>query len=628
MQGMLPAAGPKVQAWIVVLSLALLAGCVDPTIYRPDRTAPLERRAIQAEVDLRHLEAAELYRQLAAASEGEQQTNYLLRSAEQLLAAGEPAAAQKRLETVALPRDTGIAARLRVTQAYIALAQGNADTALARIDSLGSALPTGLIGEALLVRGQALFQLDRPTEAITTLVEREPWLSRSDQVLGNHEVIWQGLKDTVPLEPQASGDPIVDGWLGLLPIAQRANLEPLAIRQALIDWKALQPSHPASAGLIVQLLDQIRQLTDYPNQIAVLLPLGGRQQAAAQALRDGMMAAHWTDTRIARPRLKIYDTSGVGATQAYTRALAEGADFVVGPLLKKSVENVALLAGSVPTLALNYLEEIQQVVPGFYQFALAPEDEAREVARQAIAEGHLNAVVLVPNSDWGIRILTSFSGELEAYGGAVLEFRGYETGVQDFTGSITGLLKLSESNQRYRRLAANLGQNVEFEPRRRRDVDFIFLVADSRAGRLLMPQLRFHYAGDLPTYATAEIFEPGGRGNNSDLNGVIYPDASMLIAPNIGSEAVRTSLERHWPRRGQRLSRLYAMGFDAYRLIPRLNRSSNPTEVMHSGLSGHLSLDQEGRVHRQLEFAQMRGGQPERLVAPLVSEEIASITQP
>ena len=64
MQGMLPAAGPKVQAWIVVLGLTLLAGCVDPTIYRPDRTAPLERRAIQAEVDLRHLEAAELYRQL------------------------------------------------------------------------------------------------------------------------------------------------------------------------------------------------------------------------------------------------------------------------------------------------------------------------------------------------------------------------------------------------------------------------------------------------------------------------------------------------------------------------------------------------------------------------------------
>ncbi len=626
MQGMLPAAGPKVQAWIV-LAVVVLGGCVDQTIYRPDPTGPLERRAIQAEVELRHLEAADLYRQLANSVQGDQRTNFLLRSAEQLLAAGDPAAAYRRLAAAPSPTDSGILARLRVTQARIELAQGNPEKALAHIDSLGSAVPTALIGEALLIRGQTLFQLDRPTEAITSLVEREPWLSRSDQVLGNQQVIWQGLRDTVVLEPELSGDLVVDGWLELLPIAQRANVEPLAIRQALIDWRALRPRHPASAGLIGQLLDQIRDLTNYPNRVAVLLPLGGRQAVAAQALRDGMVAAHWSDVGGTRPRLKIYDTSGIGAGQAYAQALADGADFVVGPLLKSAVEEVALQAGSVPTLALNYLEEIRQVVPGFYQFALAPEDEAREVARRAIAEGHRNGVVLIPNSNWGIRVLTSFRSEFEAYGGAVLEFRGYETGAQDFSGSITSLFKLAESNQRYRRLAANLGRDVEFEPRRRQDVDFTFLAADSRTGRLLMPQLRFHYAGDIPTYATADIFEPGGRGNNSDLNGVIYPDAPMLVAPSMSSEAVRTAIERHWPSRGKRLSRLYAMGFDAYRLIPLLNRS-DPGEVLYSGLSGQLSLDREGRVHRQLVFAQMREGRPTPLDATLTREEVAVNTAP
>jgi len=446
-------------------------------------------------------------------------------------------------------------------------------------------------------------------------------------VLANQQVIWQGLKNTVVLAPEISGEAVVDGWLDLLPIAQRANYEPLAIKQSLIDWRARQPRHPASDGLIAQLLDQIRELTDYPNQVAVLLPLGGRQQAAAWAIRDGLLAAHWTDVGVTRPHLKIYDTSGTGATQAYAQALAEGADFVVGPLLKRAVEEVVLQAGSVPTLALNYLEEIVQVIPGFYQFALAPEDEAREVARQAIAEGLLNAVVLVPNSDWGTRILTSFSSELEAYGGSVLEFRGYQTGAQDFTGTITSLFKLAESNQRYRRLAANIGHDMEFRPRRRQDVDFIFLAAESRTGRLLMPQLRFHYAGDLPTYATAEIFEPGGRGNNNDLNGIIYPDATWLVAPGPAGEELRTSLERHWPRRGKRLSRLYAMGFDAYRLIPILNRG-NPVDATHSGLSGHLSLDREGRIHRRLELAQIQGGRPQRLGRPLASEDIASNTNP
>lgn len=621
MQGMLPAAGHKVQSCFIVLAVTLLAGCVDPTIYRPNTQAPQEKRALAAELESRHVEAADLYAQLARASEGDERINYLIRSAEQLLAAGQPAAAQQRLATAATPSAAGVQARLTVTQSHIDLVNGAPQRALDRIDSLGTAIPTGLIGSALQVRGGALFQLDRPTEAVTTLVERETWLTRSEQVLANQRQIWDGLKDTVLLMPPPSNNPEVNGWLSLLPVAQHANVEPLGIKQGLLDWRAQQPRHPAANGLVAELLDQIRELTDYPGQIAVLLPLGGRQQAAAIAIRDGMLAAHWSDVGTTRPRIRIYDTDSYGASEAYSQALLEGADFVVGPLLKDAVEAVAEVAGSIPTLALNYVDDIYQVQPGFFQFALAPEDEAREIAQQAIARGHVNAVALVPNDDWGNRILTSFGQELESFGGKLLEFRGYESGVEDFSGSITSLFKLAESNQRYRRLAANLGRNVEFEPRRRQDVDFIFFAANARSGRLLMPQLRFYYAGDLPTYATSEIFEPGGRGNNSELNGIMYPDAPWLIAPTSSSAAARATVERHWPRRGVRLSRLYAMGFDAYRLIPLLNRG-DPAQISYRGMSGVLSLDREGRIHRQLEFAQMQGGLPQPL-EPIFADELA-----
>ena len=386
-----------------------------------------------------------------------------------------------------------------------------------------------------------------------------------------------------------------------------------------------QPGHPAAGGLVAELLDQIREFTDYPEQIAILLPLSGRQQAAATAIRDGILAAYWMDVGSTRPRLKIYDTDQLGAAQAHFQALTEGADFVVGPLLKNAVEEVAQTAGSVPTLALNYLDELYRVQPGFFQFALAPEDEAREVAQRAVAEGHVNAVALVPNNNWGTRVLTSFGQELESLGGNLLEFRGYESGIEDFSGSITSLFKLAESNQRYRRLAANLGRNVEFEPRRRQDVDFIFFAADARSGRLLMPQLRFYYAGDLPTFATSDIFEPGGRGNNNELNGIMYPDAPWLIAA--AENGVRETVEKHWPRRGVRLSRLYAMGFDAYRLIPLLNGADELTQLNYDGMSGVLSLDREGRIHRQLDFAQIRGGIPQPLVTD-EPENVAGSGQP
>ena len=39
--------------------------------------------------------------------------------------------------------------------------------------------------------------------------------------------------------------------------------------------------------------------------------------------------------------------------------------------------------------------------------------------------------------------------------------------------------------------------------------------------RLLRPQLRFHFAGDIPTYATSDAFEPDVRANRLRLlNGI------------------------------------------------------------------------------------------------------------
>ena len=79
-----------------------------------------------------------------------------------------------------------------------------------------------------------------------------------------------------------------------------------------------------------------------------------------------------------RPRLKIYDVAAESVSDAYTRAITEGAGFVVGPLTKEDV--AALLpvsAGRSPVLALNFLGESTSTPRNFYQFALSPEDEAR-----------------------------------------------------------------------------------------------------------------------------------------------------------------------------------------------------------------------------------------------------------
>jgi outer membrane PBP1 activator LpoA protein len=369
---------------------------------------------------------------------------------------------------------------------------------------------------------------------------------------------------------------------------------------------------------MTELLGDFR--TSYPSRIALLLPLSSPQQTAAQAVRDGFIAAHLSNPDGTGSRLKIYDTALLGVTEAYLQAQMDGANFIVGPLLKPGVEEIERQAGFIPTLALNFTQSNQPPPAGFFQFTLAPEDEAREVARHAVANGAATAVALVPNNDWGIRLLNSFQAEFETLGGELLQFRGYDTDTQDFSLAITTLLNLANSDQRFQRLAANLRVPVEFEPRRRQDVDIIFVAALPSTGRLLAPQLRFHYAGDIPTYATSDVHVPGTSAGNNDLNGLLFPDTPWVLLPNPGAEELKQTLQRYWPQRAPALIRLYGLGFDAYRLIPLLySRRELFTPV--SGMSGELTLELDGRIHRRLPFAQFRNGRPVALGSDTLPQE-------
>ena len=97
----------------------------------------------------------------------------------------------------------------------------------------------------------------------------------------------------------------------------------------------------------------------------------------------------------------------------------------------------------------------------------------------------------------------------------------------------------------------------------------MFVGAQPVQGRSLRPALRFHLAEDLPVYATSDIFEPDAQANN-DLEGVIFPDMPWVISPDAVSTQLRTALSKHWPVRARGRGRLYAFGFDAYRIVPLL----------------------------------------------------------
>src|SRR6185312_14430903 len=116
----------------------------------------------------------------------------------------------------------------------------------------------------------------------------------------------------------------------------------------------------------------------------------------------------------------------------------------------------------------------------FYQYALSPEDEARLAARRILEDGHRHGVAIVPTGDWGTRVLTAFKQELEAGGGTLFATATIDPQQTDYSDEVQQILRITDSHARYKRLESILGTKLQFEPRRRADLEFIF--ASAQAG--------------------------------------------------------------------------------------------------------------------------------------------------
>lgn len=586
----------------------LLAGCTALQI-EPPAEATSAAQALAATGD--HLGASRAYLDLALDASGAQRQRYLLFAAGELYQANDLDGAERILQqagTDIAPENRAVWAEVT---AELRLARRDPQGALNALNQITSTTSQSAAVRILLLRSEALFQLGNPDAAVTTLLRREAVLERRGEREANQRLIWSGLQTTgasIPPAPVArDGNPIVTGWLQLGRIAfeQRSSLN--GLYAALEQWQRENSRHPASGALLDDVLANLRELSSYPHQVALLLPLSGQQGAIGQAIRDGYLAAHFDlGNNSERPDIRFYDTAAAQAATLYQRAALDGATFVIGPLLKPEVADIAPLVTAVTTLALNTAPDDVARVGPLYQFALAPEDEARAVARRAVADGLVNALALVPDSPRGLRILAAFEAELGRQGGRLLTARTYAPDVTDFSTPIQDALLLDESYARRDRLAANLGQQLEFEPRRRQDVDFIFVVGSPQVGKLIKPQLRFHYAGDLPTYATAAIYQPGST-DNKDLNGIQFPDIPWLLEPGQNVSEHQSTLQAYWGANAARLARFYALGYDAYHLTAMLAGRDRDSLDMN-GMTGRLSVDRNGVLHRDLKWAQIERG--------------------
>jgi len=607
-------------AALSALVLALAACSAYPPI-RPQTPPPGNVPGAQAAPATGdHARAAQQYEALAATRTPPAQGDALLAAVREWLAAGRAAEAARVLASLNVVALTAAQSTERsLLGAETSLDTQHPQEAWTKIAAIPEPATASGAERYFALKMRIAMAAGRPVDAVLAEMAGERFAASAADRTGMRSQLLAALRDArdrgVKLDPQASQDPTVRGWLELGEIATQARGTSLTADSEAGRWRAKYPNHPA-LEVLSQALPSALTPTVVGARVALLLPLSGPASAQASTVRDGFLSAYYLLPVATRPELRLYDTAALPGPDAIAQAHAAGSSFIVGPLTR---EDVAAVAGTgaqpVPVLALNFLPSDRSAPSGMYQFALSPEEEARVVARRLLADGHHRGIALIPRGDWGNRVSDAFTHELTAGGGSLISVATYDPAGHDYGYELQSILRIDDSNARHQHLQNVLGGKLNFEPRRRADIEFVFIAAASAtSARLIVPQLKYFYAGDIPSYSLSNAYEPDSTASNQDIDGLMYPDMPWMVSGDGSIDDIRNTIAQSWEDRAAWRSRLFAFGYDACQLMLAMSaKGHNPADAQVAGLTGTLHFDPDRRVLRDLIWVQIRNGEPHRL---------------
>ena len=595
---------------ILMLSGVLLVSCGSAPNIEPSETVAVETQSTTAQID-------ELIDR-AANSTGNAAVLLRLEAAEALLREGLLLRADNQLSQI--PRSNLLPTNLRfryvLAQANLSRQRGNNEAAIRWLTGAlaEDADDNDVFGTQLIeLLGNIQAEQGRFADAVVTYSRATPFL-QNDSSSTVFNAIWDALQriDNDGLARLASTAESYElrGWIELERVYREDEHSIRAQLDAIAQWRRIWSSHSASRRLPDPLAELESVWSERPRQIALILPI---QQPAGLTIQEGFFSAYYEALTISRevPQVSVFDSSGVSdIAEIYDRAVASGVDLIIGPLNKQLVNQLAARERlPVRTLALNYADGPSRATENLYQFGLAPEDDIEQLSNLAWQAGHRNAAIVTPQSSDYVRLRELFANKWESQGGSVVSETTFAE-TTDYSETVKRLIAIDSSEARAERLLQLLPRNnMEFIPRRRQDIDFIFLIANPNQGRSIKPTLAFYFAQDIPVYSLPSIFDgSNASGDNRDLDGIWFTETPWLLDSNDSLKAtVNQSLR---PANGPS-QRLRALGIDSFRLYARLEQFASGKLNRLPGTTGVLSMTEDQRVHRLVSVARFINGRPQ-----------------
>lgn len=605
---------PRTAAIGLLLSLALSA-CVPTNVQR----SPAELAAAQSAAALAQQgqldRAAQAYLDLAEQFSGDAD-HYRLLAAEAWWQNGNIESAGPTIAQIRRQRLLGDEPlRLDLLRAELALRQHDAATALQLTTQPGATVPPALQLRLLELRARAMNASGDFWGAARTRVQMDDQLSGFDQSQNRQQILsLLGKVGVEPLKQRAAA---------MKPGDRMLTWVDEALSRAGVAVARPQPELQQAVGTLLPGADaNVREGYQVPAHIALLLPSDGPYAPASEAIREGFFAAYVDagHNHAPRPTVRVYNSHGTadGALAGYQQAVGDGAQLVVGPLMRGEVAAVFGQAKlPVPLLALNHPDNRQLPASGVSEFGLLPETEGAQAADHMIERGLRHAFVLTSADDFAQRAASAFKAELDARGG---QLDGSST-LTDFAeipaelkarGSKPGATAEPAANGAAPEAAGDTG---------------IFISMRPAQARTLLPQLLIADL-HLPVFATSHIYAGiDDAAADNDLNGVEFCDAPWLFDAQPGLPR-RDDIAAQLPAARGSAARLFAFGMDAWNLVPYLDwLRAHPGSYL-PGASGQLAADQFGRVRRVLIWAKFQDGLARPLNGSLQMDDVPAGAPP
>lgn len=476
---------------------------------------------------------------------------------------------------------------------------------------------------------------------------------------------WQFLTKLTPDELQSilvyANETTLQGWIDLLYayqnnskpytpvetdtpeiIAQKKQAQQDQLAQALGEWALQYPDHPAKI-LLANLTTPTASNSTTVNgkKVALFLPLNGASHIFGETIRQGYLDAKKFYPNEPEQNIIVIDTTSAPLSTLIEQAKQQGAEMIVGPLLKEQVLEIKNLSPNLPVLALNKVDASDNTANPTNKicfFALSPEDEAKDAANHIYAQHKTKPLLLVPQTDLGKRVAQSFAKQWQQL------TNGGTAYMQSFTDASTLSSRMNHGegitltgdvitveNSDNNTNGNNQSENQP-EPTVTPSADFdaIYVYASYDELTFIKPMIEMKSNWSLSS-PTAPTMYTSSKSDSTKASTDFYYDMERVQfaeIPMIVNQAtiLTTVPEGTLPdniKSDYSLMRLYAMGIDAWQLANHFNQLGSHDVL--AGMTGQLSTAPGCEVIRTLTWQQYSHG-ASKLVTDTVTEATAPST--